>query len=222
MMVEVCTSKGKQDIEALLDLGGELSIAVAYVDRYGFNLIEKCLKAAQSKVEKVRLLVDLKSGVTDPDAVKRMVELSGEESDRFECKEFFIKEHPHAILHSKLFISNSSNSVTFLTGSFNLTQNALERNEEHGLWVKCDAGEELADQTRDKFNSLWDSEQAAIVDTWRASEYAEFCRKNLEIRKEQTLFEPPTNSHGEPRYWLVRCDVTKYSFSELKQNRTGA
>ena len=222
-MVKVCTAKQLEHLKELLSSGGDVSIAVAYVDRYGFNLIEKCLKATPSKVEKVRLLVDLKSGSTHPDAVKRMVELSEEEGARFECKEYYIKGHRHAILHSKLFISNSGNSVTFLTGSFNLTQNALERNEEHGLWVDCTGDKGLADRTQHRFDKLWGSDQATIIDDRRASKYAEYCQKSQEIEETRAGLEAPESRDSEPRYWLFRCDVTKYRFSELlKENHTGA
>ena len=160
-MVEVSVAHSKEDIEALLDLGGEIDIAVAYIDEYGMNIIRDKVKANTDGIKKVRLLVDLKGGVTHPDAVKEMVELSEEEGDRFECKEYYIKEDGHAGLHSKLLLSNIDGSVTFLTGSCNLTENAIKRNKD-GVRVECRA-DIPCERGPAHFRELWDSSHASKI-----------------------------------------------------------
>ena len=162
-MVEVRTAAGKDkisQIEALLDFGGEVDIAVAYLDMYGLNLIEKRINSLGPTIQRVRFLVDLKSLSTHPNAVKRLVELANEEGDRFRCKEFYTEEHKHAVLHSKLLIATDGDSVVFLTGSCNLTKNALVRNRERGLLVQCGNDKRLATETRGFFDGLWDDEHS--------------------------------------------------------------
>ena len=89
--------------------------------------------------------------------------MAEEEGDRFECREYYIDGHPHAILHSKLLISKSGDSVVFLSGSCNLTENALERNREHGVWVECGGDKELAGKVAANFTKLWDDEETGPV-----------------------------------------------------------
>ena len=210
-MVEVRAAYSKDAIEELLDLGGEIDIAVAYIDDYGMKLIQKKVQANTQAIKKVRLLVDLKGGVTHPDAVKSMVELSEAESDRFECKEYYTEEHPHAGLHAKLLISNSGDSVTFLTGSCNLTKNAIEQNKEHGVRVQCPAGESLAKDALDYFRELWDSSCARVITRARCSEYEEFYKRVQEVERRKGTLRPPVS------YWLFKCNVKRpFTFDDLQ------
>ena len=78
------------------------------------------------KGRKVRLVVDLHSGITEPDTLEELVGLSGDASNSFTFRAFF---GISPMFHPKLYISRSGESVAFLTGSFNLTGKALE-----GIW----------------------------------------------------------------------------------------
>lgn len=216
--VKTATGKGKiSKIEELLDLGGDIDIAVAYIDMHGLKLVEDRVKTDQSNIRNVRLLVDLKSCSTNPNAVRRMVKLSEECPDRFKCKEYYVNGHPHEILHSKLLISADGNSVTFLTGSCNLTQNGLVRNREHGLLVQCGNDKGLADRTRAFFGDLWhDETYAKTVDVKRASEYEIIYRKNRRLDRRKGDLPPPGT-----RYWLIMCDPDSeenehYDYAQFK------
>ena len=215
-MVEVVSvAHWKEDIEALLlGLGGEIDIAVAYIDGYGMDIIEDKVRANSHGMEKVRLLVDLKGGVTHPDAVKRMVELSQEERDRFECKEYYIKEPLRAGLHAKLLLSNIGGSVTFLTGSCNLTENAIERNREHVVRVECRAEMPLAKEVLHYFRELWDSSYASEITHERCSEYAEI------YKEPQVLGGGVLSSPKDVNYWLFKCNAALYTFDELLKKST--
>ena len=213
-MVEVSVAHSKEDIEALLDLGGEIDIAVAYIDEYGMNIIRDKVKANTDGIKKVRLLVDLKGGVTHPDAVKEMVELSEEEGDRFECKEYYIKEDGHAGLHSKLLLSNIDGSVTFLTGSCNLTENAIKRNKEHGVRVECRADTSLAKEVLHYFRELWESSHASKITHERYSEYAEI------YKEPQVLGGGVLSSPKDVNYWLFKCNAALYTFDKLLKKST--
>ena len=216
-MVEVRTVTGNgkiSKIEALLDLGGEIDIAVAYIDIYGLKLVEDRVKADQRDIRKVRLLVDLKSKGTHPDAVRRMVELSQQCPDRFYCKEYYISEHPYAILHSKLLISENGDSMSFLTGSSNLTQNALDpnRNREHGILVDCRNDPDLAERTKNYFNSLWDDKKRAVtIKEERAIEYERNYRKSKNSGSDDGDLLPPISVNC----WLLKANVYIATFEEL-------
>lgn len=214
-MVKVTYAKNtrKVDIEKLLDLGGEIDIAVAYVGQYGMDIIQKKIDN-NSGIKRVRLLVDLKNGATEPEAVKSMLKLSEKKPDRFECKEYFIKGDGHAGLHAKLLISNSSGSVTFLTGSCNLTHNAIENNKEHGVWVECDADESLGKDVLGYFRGLWDdTKHATEITHKRYSEYEKIYKEPQVLGGSQ--LEPPENLSSGTQYWLFKCNVKEYNFKKL-------
>ena len=197
--------RSREDIEELLDLGGAIDIAVAYVGQQGMKIIQDKVKA-NSGITKVRLLVDLKGNVTDPGAVKRMVELSKKEEHRFECREYRIEEPRYAGLHAKLIIAKVGDSVTFLTGSCNLTRNALEDNKEHGVRVDCRAGSSPAKEVLDYFNELWGSPHASKITYERYREYEE-------------SYKVPQAGSGDEKYWLLKFDK-RYSFKQLRKDCT--
>ena len=225
-MAEVKAAYSKADIEKLLDLGGEIDIAVAYVGQYGMDIIQKKVKD-NSGIKRVRLLVDLKGGVTEPEAVKTMLELSEKHGSRFECKEYYIKGDGHAGLHAKLLISNSAGSVTFLTGSSNLTENAIERNKEHGVRVECGADEPLAKDVLKYFRGLWDdAKHATAINHERYREYAEFYKGVQKVEKGKDTLDPPKKQESEvkpvsdAKYWLFKCNIERYSFKQLQKEPT--
>ena len=214
--VKVITGDWAKYLGKLLALGGEISIAVAYIDRQGFNIIEEALNASPDKIERVRLLVDLKSCATHPDAVDGMVRLEGEKPGRFQCKEYFIKGHPHSIMHSKLLISSREGSVTFLTGSCNLTQNAIERNKEHGIWVNCGKDQELGTPVLNDFEGLWGYFPCAVrIDEERAARYRELHRRNQREENRKERLEPAQRPEGVLGHWLFKCNPPKHQYSYL-------
>ena len=219
-MVKVRAAYSRKDIEELLSLGGEIDIAVAYVGQYGMDIIHKKVKNNPG-ITKVRLLVDLKNGATEPDAVKTMLELSKKHGSRFECKEYYIwdKEHPHAGLHAKLLISKVHDSVTFLTGSCNLTENALEGNKEHGVQVKCGADESPAKEVLGYFRELWDSSDATEITYERYREYAELYKPAQEAGEQKGVLSPPSEQSSGAKYWLFKCNVKRYTFETLLTQR---
>lgn len=213
-MVEVSVAHPKKDIATLLGLGGEIDIAVAYIDRHGMKIIRERVKS-NSRITKVRLLVDLKGGATDPEAVKRMVGLSQDEEDRFKCKEYYTEEHPHAGLHAKLLIASGGNSVTFLTGSCNLTKNAIERNREHGVRVECGVDTSLGREVLGYFKGLWDSSHAKKITYERYCTYKEFYEGAQAVEKNKGTLSPPAKQLSGVKYWLFKCDLKEYNFKKL-------
>ena len=214
-MVEVRVAHPKEDIEALLRLGGEIDIAVAYIDKHGMDIIQTKVKDNAVGITKVRLLVDLKGGVTDPDAVKGIVKLAQEEGDRFECKEYYIKKPLHAGLHSKLLLSDDGDSVTFLTGSCNLTKNGIEHNKEHGVRVKCRTDEPLAQEVLTCFRDLWDSSHASKITHERCDEYAEFYKGAQEMEEGKGTLSSPAEQLSGVKHWLFKCNIKEYNFKKL-------
>ena len=224
-MLKINRAKQPHDLNSLLNSKGNKSFAVAYVDEYGVDIVEEYLFTHSGSDQYFRLLVDLKSYGSRPKAIERLALLSESgQHPRFECREFFIRGYRYAILHSKLFISSSSNRITILTGSYNLTKNAFVRNKEHGLWVESPAHGSIGEETLKEFDALWEDTRAVRLTKERARQYAThfFSKESSgnEEKFEDPLPPPIRNenylvSEPAPQHWLLKSNVARYTFDDL-------
>ena len=184
-MINVRTANQLDDLKNLLTIDGNICIAVAYVSADALKLINPSLEEALNKGQRVRLLLDLDSGVTQPEAVFELVELA-QKHEQFEVKAF-VPHRQEGIFHPKLYIAHSPDDdrVTFLVGSHNLTAAALSRNTEHGLWVECSRTEDLGRQTLGRFENLWNDRRAIALDGRAASLYKERYRKPVSTNRDE-------------------------------------
>lgn len=216
-MVEVRTAEQLDDLRELLTSGGDVSIAVAYLTRSGFEQIEPPLMDALAKGHKVRLVVDLYSGITEPDTVEKLVALSRNNSNDFNFRAFF---GLNPMFHAKLYISRSGESVSFLTGSFNLTGKAIDGNLEHGLYVKGERTEKVCKEALERFEKSWEQAEAPTDD--RVKRYRESYRRNLDRLPNPEVWAA-ARQHSEVNYWLFKCNPSNpemefYSFLEFKED----
>ena len=158
-MVEVRTADQLKDLKKLLKSGGDVSIAVAYVTRSGLQQIRKALDHAIDSGRSVRLVIDLHTGITEPETLKELMDLSQKADNSIEFRSFF---GANPKFHSKLYISDSGETVMFIVGSANLTEKALTENLEYGVKVKCSHDEDIAKCTLAKFREFWCSSGARV------------------------------------------------------------
>ena len=209
-MVKVCTAKQLEHLKELLSSGGDVSIAVAYVRQSGLSLIEDELTTALSKSE-VRMLISLDGRTTEPEAVKKLFELT---EKGLKARFFDVPSREYAIFHPKLYISRSGESTTFLTGSYNLTGAALLRNREHGLRVTCSNSEKEGKEALEYFNGLWEDDLAKCLTRAAVDDYAERYVGIGSLPSDEEL--PDRN------YWLFKCNPVRhqqYTFGNLIQHR---
>ena len=202
-MVQVRLANQLRDLRELLTLGGEVSIAVAYLRCSGLNLIRDEFKTALIK-GRARVLVSLDGRVTEPEALQQLVELTGE---CLEVRYFDIPSSEHAIFHPKLYIFESGDSTTFLTGSYNLTGAALERNREHGLRITCKSGEREGQDALEVFEALWSNELSKTMTAETVERYRRNYQKSAQV--------PHDELWAEQALWLLKCDTATYTFDSL-------
>ena len=200
-MVEVRTAKQLDDLKELLTSGGDVSIAVAYVRQSALTKIEPELRQASSE-GKVRFLIALDGRITEPAAAERLLDLS---SDSFEVRYFDLPASERAIFHPKLYICSSAESVSFLTGSYNLTGAALGRNREHGLRVTCTAGGEPAKEALDSFDALWKDDHAKPLTQEAVRTYREDYIRSTIV--------PEDELWADQGYWLFKCNPPRHDYS---------
>ena len=235
-MVEIETANQLEHLRDLLRSGGDISIAVAYLTRSGLEQIRKELSETMSKGHEVRMVVDLSSGITEPDTLRKMVGWCRNNETKFRFRAFF-STRGQAIFHGKVYIAHSRNKefITFLTGSYNLTQAALTHNLEHGLLVKCNWHDDVGQQTLIEFKKIWENPLARTLDDKAISLYGEFRdeaggkRENAgKIQKARETLQNYLQQSSNPAgsgYWLIKCNISQpyvtdperkfYRFSDL-------
>ena len=217
-MVEVVeTAVGKDKltkIKAVLGLGGAIDVAVAYLTRSGLDEIRKDLKQALSQNLRVRMVIDLHSGITEPDTLDELVALSRDKGNSFEFRAFW---GVNPMFHAKLFLSHTCESVCFLTGSFNLTGRALGSNLEHGLYVKGAASEKVCKEAMRSFDEFWENAINATDD--KVKRYRENYHSSIgNLPNPEAWAE--SRQHLDVNYWLFKCDTKNYTYQELMGKET--
>ena len=202
-MVEVRTANQLEDLRELLTLGGDVSIAVAYLTKSGLDQIEKQLQGAIEKGRPVKMVIDLHCGITEPDTLEKLVKLSRDSGNSFEFKAFF---GVNPMFHAKLYISRCGESVSFLSGSFNLTGKAIDGNLEHGLYVRGEIADKVCKKALDGFDEFWKkavSPSDDQVERYRTS----YIASREKLSNPEALAE--LLNHSEVNYWLLKCNPDK-------------
>ena len=183
-MNTVRTANPREDLPALFSGDRPLSIAVAYINREGFDTIRAELVEALSQGLDVRVLLDLESGFTDPAVVWDLTTLA-EEHGTLEVRTL-VGDEGRGGLHAKLYIAHGDERITLVTGSANLTGAALYRNREHGIWLDGASGDASARSALSEFTEFWDDRQARSVNKDAARLYEAFAGR---MRRSQSRAE---------------------------------
>ena len=150
------------DIPGLLSLGGDVSIAVAYVSKEGLDAVTSQIETLLRDGRQVRFLIDLQSGNTDPSAVWSLIEL--QEAHETMTLKTLLPVDDRGNLHAKLYLTETDGEVSSIVGSGNLTGAALNRNAEYGIVLDCPSDSQENAMLRAAFESLWNNPQARYVD----------------------------------------------------------
>ena len=183
-MTTIDTTRYGRDVPELVGESGDISLAVAYVTNDGLRSIRAHLLERLAEGRKVRVLLDLQSGTTDPSAVWDLRAIA----DEFAALQLrtFVPDKDQGIIHSKLYIAHSEWTVTFLTGSANLTGAALSRNREHGVRVHGASDDADVRQALAAFEEFWNAPESKDIDDEAARLYEAYCGR---LRMTQTRAE---------------------------------
>ena len=198
-----------EDIRALLASEGDVSIAVAYVTKAGWGLVEDAIRVQLDRGFKIRMVIDLHSGITEPEVLRRMHELSKDEDNGFQFRAFFNKG---PLFHAKLFLAQTTDSTTFITGSPNLTRKALTENLEHSVWIQCKNQEVAGKQAAARFEEFWCSDGAKVLTERDLQKYQESYLSSLRKLTNPELWAESREFHEEG-HWLFKCQPERYAFS---------
>ncbi len=158
----------------------DIRIAVAFVSKGGYAVIDSSIQEALKRGAKIEFLVGLDMYVTEPDAIRALFERSvANSSFGIYC---LSKLDPFSIYHPKLYLCRSDQSVTAIIGSSNLTEGGLYRNVEINASIQIDASNEIASDLYSSYNKLKFHHKRVIPDSEFINLYTElfYIRKTHE------------------------------------------
>lgn len=168
--------KGQKLLSALDDellSCDEFSISVAFITKSGIVPLQQTLKELEKKNIKGRILTTDYLTFSDPEALDTLSELKNIELKLF-CTENDVG------FHTKGYIFKNNDLYHIITGSSNMTQNALTVNHEWNTKIVSTQQGEMAEAIIHEFQSLWDSDASVTY-----KEIAEDYRVKFNIIKKQ-------------------------------------
>src|SRR6266487_5566359 len=119
----------------------EVKIAVAFVSQRGLATIEPAIQTVLDAGGYAEFLVGLDLQTTQPEALRRLYELSREAANvNVYC---YAALSPSAIYHPKLYLIRAGDNVTSIVGSSNLTDGGLRKNYEVNALIIGDIHNEV-------------------------------------------------------------------------------
>lgn len=122
--------------------------SVAFISESGLAVLKQILLNLKDKGVKGRIITSTYLGFNDPKMFKQLLSFTNIEVRIF--------EQEHCGFHPKGFNFHKGEQRDIIVGSSNLTQTALESNQEWDLFFTSHENGELAAQVSDEFNIQWD------------------------------------------------------------------
>lgn len=122
--------------------------SVAFISESGLAVLKQILLNLKDKGVKGRIITSTYLGFNDPKMFKQLLSFTNIEVRIF--------EQEHCGFHPKGFIFHKGEQRDIIVGSSNLTQTALESNQEWDLFFTSHENGELAAQVSDEFNIQWE------------------------------------------------------------------
>lgn len=152
-------------IKEILSGSDLVMLMVSYIRDSGVSIILDDLKSVISKKGKVQLICSSEMGITDPSAIKKLLDVG------VEVKVFKLEE---GTFHAKVWLSKIGKKWYCLVGSANCSKGAFLDNVEASLVIDTDSNLNGAiEQALIFFKYLWDSDKCFfvnndILETWKS------------------------------------------------------
>ena len=136
-------------IEKELKKSKEFWFSVAFITKDGIVCLKNILKELEDTGVKGKILTTDYLGFNDPLALKELLEYKNIEVKVYEGD-----------FHIKGYFFKKEDSISFMLGSSNLTQNALKLNKEWNIKLSSLDNGKFIYETLNEFNEMWNSEKA--------------------------------------------------------------
>ena len=166
---------------AHLALARSADLAVAFVLESGVQLLGEHFRDLLERKGRLRIVTGTYLGVTDPNALSRLLDLKEQYPDRFDLRAF---EANSQSFHPKAFLfGDGSGGGVALIGSSNLTNPALTNGVEWNYRTLYSRDQAGFDSVRDAFERLLRHERVRVVD----AEWVEAYRKSRPERPDESM-----------------------------------
>jgi HKD family nuclease len=167
--MEVNAAAYPQDIVTLIRSSSEVNLAVAFVTQSGLQHIKVAVAEGIDQKVRVRIILDLSDGATDPSAIWELLALAESSHNQVELKAY-VADRP-GFLHAKLYLGIKDTTAIAISGSANLTEAALLHNIEHGFRLVGTTTDVPLSQAIVFFEQLWISPHSKVIDKEAARLY---------------------------------------------------
>lgn len=134
------------DIQQELTDSVSFSFSVAFVTKSGIALLKSQLSDLNSKGNRGRILISPYLDFNDPLALKELLKL----------KNVDVRVSPSDMqLHSKFYLFEQGKKQVLISGSSNLTGNALKKNYEWNIKLTSTDNGHLIRASKEEFNRIW-------------------------------------------------------------------
>ena len=173
------------DMPAFIAEHKQLAISVAFVSKSGLDEIRTQLLECLKGGGRLRCIVDLTQGNTDPSALWDMLAIKADHPSQLDIRTYL--DEDGGILHSKLFIGTTDEDVAaIITGSANISRAALYDNIEHGILVAGERDEGVIADSISYFDLIWSSNTCKPIDEEAARLYESYAgRKRVAQNRAQ-------------------------------------
>ena len=147
------------DINSELLTCDEFIFSVAFLTDSGLEPLLMTLRELRDKRIPGKILTTNYLNFTNPKAVRKLKTLSN-----IDVKMYCIERNSNAGFHTKGYIFKHKDTYHIITGSSNLTKNAISTNKEWNTKIVTTADGEYYKQIKSEFDSLWNSNASLNID----------------------------------------------------------
>ena len=137
----------------------EFVFSVAFITDSGLEPLLMTLKELRNKKIPGKILTTNYLNFTNPKAIRKLKTLSN-----IDIKMYCIERNSNIGFHTKGYIFRHKDIYHIITGSSNLTKNAISTNKEWNTKIVTTADGEYYKQIKQEFDSLWNSNASLNID----------------------------------------------------------
>lgn len=162
-------------------------IATAFLKKAAVDMLTSYLNG----VPDCKVIAGYNFGITDPDALTKIMKLS----ERMPNVQGYLNNMKlKEVFHPKLYLIRDAEYCHIITGSANMTNGGLLKNNEVSIYHRCLEADEIWQETLAYFNECIHPDKADLLSARIIAIYREYHKKQKQIAKQVKEFPDVTNS----------------------------
>jgi len=190
--------------------------AVAFLKTTGLNNISKSIKEFLKSGGKLTLIAGQNFALTEPKALKYLRKLF----QSYPTSKLFLAKANSAniVFHPKLYLFNSKNNSSIISGSANITQGGLLSNNESSIIVDCKPNEQVWIDAVHYFDNIIKPENADEATLLVIKQYETFFEQQKQHNRNAKSVPTKTKTQLAFDYANLLKHFKKFNSSERQRN----